>query len=137
MKNGAIVIAVLILFAAGFAPAQSDVERVMAEAAKPSPLEHNLEVLTDEIGGRVPGTPAMQRALDWGENAFQAAGGEKVHLESFSMPQSWAEGPTRISVAGPVNFRVRGVSLAWTPPTQGVFRGRVVDVGQGSAQELE
>jgi carboxypeptidase Q len=137
MKNGVIVIAVLMLFAAGVAPAQSDVERVMAEAAKPSPLEHNLEVLTDEIGGRVPGTPAMQRALDWGVDAFQAAGGEKVHLESFSIPQSWAEGATRISVTAPVNFRVRGVSLAWTPPTKGVIRGRVVDVGEGSAQDLK
>jgi len=47
------------------AAAQSDVERVRQEALKPSPLEQNLRRLTDEIGGRVPGTPAMDRALTW------------------------------------------------------------------------
>ncbi|HEV2114037.1 MAG TPA: M20/M25/M40 family metallo-hydrolase [Terriglobales bacterium] len=125
-----------MLFTSTNAYAQTDAERVMAEAAKPSALEHNLEVLTDEIGGRVPGTPAMQKALDWGMNAFKAAGGENVHLESFTIPQSWAEGATRISVTRPVNFRVRGVSLAWSPATKGVLRARVVDVGEGSAQEI-
>jgi len=43
------------------------VDRVIAEAMKPSPLESNLRQLTDEIGGRVPGTPAMNRAIDWGK----------------------------------------------------------------------
>src|SRR5205807_9262630 len=102
----------------------SDVERVMAEAQKPSPIEHNLQVLTDEIGGRVPGTPAMERSLQWGMKAFAAAGGENIHLESFTIPASWAEGATNISVTAPVNFRVRGVSLAWTPPTKGTIRAR-------------
>src|SRR5437764_12855041 len=134
----------LLIFCAAFASAQSsspsssagDVERVMAEAAKPSPLEHNLQVLTDEVGGRVPGTPAMQRALEWGQHSFEVAGGENVHLESFTIPQSWAEGATRISVTAPVNFQVRGLSVAWTPPTKGTLRARVVDVGEGDAAEL-
>jgi len=43
----------------------SGLEQVMAEALKPSPLETDLRGLTDEIGGRVPGTPAMQQAVDW------------------------------------------------------------------------
>lgn len=131
----AAVAAVLLLSTFGFA--QTEVERVMLEAQKPSPIEHNLEVLTDEIGGRVPGTPAMQNALDWGTDAFKAAGGENVHLERFTMPSSWAEGATRISVVAPVSFSVRGLSMAWAPPTHGALRGRVVDVGEGSAQELE
>lgn len=109
----------------------------MAEAQKPSPLEHNLQVLADEIGGRVPGTPAMQRALKWGLDAFQGAGGESVHLESFTIPASWAEGATHIVVTTPIKFQVRGVSLAWTPPTSGPIHARVIDIGEGSAQELQ
>jgi hypothetical protein len=51
----------LVLFAAN-----NDTEQLIQEALKPSPLESNLRHLTDEVGGRVPGTPAMQRAVDWG-----------------------------------------------------------------------
>ena len=53
--------------------AQDTTSRVIAEALKPSPLEANLERLTDQIGGRVPGTPAMQKAVRWGIDAFKAA----------------------------------------------------------------
>ncbi len=104
----------------------------MDEALKPSPLTGNLQQLTDEIGGRVPGTPAMDRAIAWAVAGFKAAGGEKVHTEKFRIPASWAEGATSVEVLSPTRFKVRAVSLAWAaalPPT----RTRVVDVGDGSA----
>ena len=48
------------------ADVNDDANQIIQEALKPSTLENNLRQLTDEIGGRVPGTPAMQRAVDWG-----------------------------------------------------------------------
>src|SRR5207237_10592116 len=97
-------------------PAQSRAERIIREASKPSPLEQNLRVLTDEIGGRVPGTDAMQEALLWGKSAFQAAGADSARLESFTIPQSWSEGATSVRVTAPVSFAVRAISMAWSPP---------------------
>ena len=96
--------------------AQSN-DAVMQEALKPStPLQENLRVLTDEIGGRIPGTPAMQKAIQWGGDAFKAAGADSVHTEEFTIPASWAEGDTEVNVVAPVKFHVRAVSLAWSPP---------------------
>src|SRR5271169_5200980 len=95
--------------------AQSN-DAVMQEALKPStPLQENLRVLTDEIGGRVPGTPAMQQAVDWGVQAFKAAGADSVHTEGFTIAQSWAEGDTQVHVVSPVKFYVRAHSIAWGP----------------------
>src|SRR5213075_2640674 len=74
-------------------------DRLIQEALKPSPLETNLRRLTDEIGGRVPGTPAMQRAVDWGVAAFKEAGADSVHTEEFTIQQSWAEGATSMTVS--------------------------------------
>ena len=37
--------------------------RIIANALGPSPLEENLRYLTDEIGGRMTGSPAMTRDL--------------------------------------------------------------------------
>jgi hypothetical protein len=108
----------------------------MQEALKPStPLQENLRVLTDEIGGRVPGTPAMQKAIQWGVNAFKAAGADSVHTEEFTIAQSWVEGNTEVHVVAPVKFRVRAVSLAWSPPLKATT-ARLVDVGMGSDAEF-
>src|SRR5882724_7154092 len=137
----------LALFAA-----DNDSDRLIQEALKPSPLEGNLRRLTDEIGGRVPGTPAMQRAVDWGVDAFRAAGADSVHTENFTLPVSWAEGATEMSVTAiptrgrdrdqklssvPVSqFRVRAVSVAWAPALLPHRHVRVIDVGEGAAEDF-
>ena len=40
----------------------------------PSPMEDNLRRLTDEIGGRVSGTPQMARAIQWGRRRVSRGG---------------------------------------------------------------
>jgi len=108
----------------------------MAEALKPSPLESNLEHLTDDIGGRVPGTPAMEEAIEWAQEAFRAAGGENVHAEKFKIPQSWAEGETRFSLVAPLEFNLHAVSVAWAPPLRPLRHVHIVDVKDGTADDF-
>src|SRR5215472_7967661 len=116
--------------------AQSAADRIMTEAMKPSRIQESLRVLTDEIGGRVPGTPAMQKAIAWGRDELARAGAKDVKTESFNLPSSWIEGETRLKVIAPVEFSVRGVSIAWAPATNGPLRARVVDIGNGSDAEI-
>jgi carboxypeptidase Q len=118
------------------AVAQNSSDQVLAEALKPSRLETNLHRLTDEVGGRVPGTPAMRQAVQWGVEAFKAAGAESVHTEEFSIRASWAEGATAASIVDPEVFKLRAVSVAWAPALAPHQRVRVVDVGGGSASEF-
>jgi carboxypeptidase Q len=115
--------------------AQSN-DAVMQEALKPStPLQENLRVLTDEIGGRIPGTPAFDQAADWAVAAFKAAGADSVHTEEFTIPTSWAEGDTEVNVVAPVKFGVRAHSIAWGPPLKPTT-ARVVDVGMGTSADF-
>lgn len=115
---------------------QSESDRVIAEALKPSSLEANLEQLTDRIGGRVPGTPAMKNAIDWGVAAFKAAGADSVHTEEFKIPNSWSEGSTKMSVVAPEAFSVRAISLGWAPPLPAKTHVRVLDVGEGTSADF-
>jgi hypothetical protein len=115
----------------------SDVNRVMTEAMKDSPLQENLEELTDGIGGRVPGTPAMQHAIDWGVAAFKAAGADSVHTEGFPLQTSWSEGETRLSISAPEKFSVRAVSIAWAPALAAHQGIRVVDIGKAEVTDFE
>src|SRR5436309_12204965 len=126
-----------------------DAERLITEALKPSPLEHSLRHLTDEIGGRVPGTPAMDRAVAWGVAGFKDAGADRVHTEEFKLPHSWAEGATVVEVSSvgtstdpklstipPVEFRARAVSVALGPALT-AKHVPVVDVGKGTPAEFK
>jgi len=127
-----------------------DAARIIQRALEPSPLESNLRRLTDEVGGRVPGTPAMQRAVEWGVQMFKDAGADSVHAEEFTIPQSWAEGATEMTISATgtaldpkltqlpkVEFRVRCVSIAWAPALAPVKHVPVVDVGSGSADDFK
>jgi carboxypeptidase Q len=143
----------IFLTLAATPPADSNAEanHILQVALEQSPLQHNLRRLTDEVGGRVPGTLAMQHAVQWGMQAFTAAGADRVHTEGFEIPNSWAEGatemtattayevnPTRVG-GGTVlsSFRVRAVSLAWAPPLAPVKHVPVVDVGEGTDADFQ
>ncbi len=111
-------------------------QRVMDEALKPAPIAENLRVLTDEIGGRVPGTPAAQRGIQWAIDAFRAAGADTVTTEPVPLKVSWAEGDTRADIVSPSRFRARAISMPWTPATRRPIHARVVSVGMGDAASL-
>ena len=117
--------------------AQSPTDKLLQEAQQAPTLEKNLRALTDEIGGRIPGTPAMAHAVQWGIDAFKAAGGENVHAEPVQLAASWTEGNTQIDVVSPVLFHLRAVSLTWTAPSTSPAQGLpVIDVAFGSDQDF-
>src|SRR5450755_4435644 len=130
----AIAIPIAPAFAADPATDKETVDRLIAEALKPSALETNLRRLTDEIGGRVPGTPAFQRAVDWGVAAFKDAGTDSVHTEEFTIQKSWGEGATEMTAClySGVAFPVRAVSVGWAPALAASKHVPIVDVGEGS-----
>ena len=114
----------------------------------PSPMEENLRRLTDEIGGRVTGTPQMAKAVEWGVAAFRAAGID-VHTEKYTLPVTWSEGDTKLLIDDPSELSsppktdagirlvpVHAVSVGWSPPLTRENAVRVVDVGYGSAEEF-
>ena len=124
--------------------------QVIQAALQPSALESNLRHLTDEIGGRVPGTLAMQHAVEWGVQAFTAAGADSVHTEGFTIPNSWSEGATEMTattsyeigatkVGGTVLsvFPVRAVSIAWAPALPPAKHVPIVDVGEGTEADFQ
>jgi hypothetical protein len=83
-----------------------------------SPMIENLRRLTDEIGGRVTGTPEMAKAVQWGIAGFRAAGVD-VHTEKYLLPVRWKEGATRLTVLSPGSptMELRAVSEGWGPAT--------------------
>ena len=106
--------------------------KIIENAMGESPLAENLRRLTDEIGGRVTGTPEAARAVAWGVAAFRDAGVD-VHTEKYTIPATWSEGATHLEVLSPAPFPVHLVSVAWAAGTPGNgLEAGVVFAGEGT-----
>jgi carboxypeptidase Q len=100
-------------------------------------MEEDLRVLTDEIGGRVTGSPAYEAALRWGVEAFRRAGVDAVELESYDAPARWEAEAARASVVSPYRFALKVTSFALAPSTPGVLTAALVDAGAGRRADFE
>jgi carboxypeptidase Q len=101
-----------------------------------SPLEDNLRRLTDDIGGRVTGSPEMAKAVDWAVAAFRAANVD-AHTEKYTLPHTWSEGATKLEVLGPASFPVSLVSLGLSPATPpGGIEAPLAFIGNGSEADF-
>ncbi|HWZ97564.1 MAG TPA: M20/M25/M40 family metallo-hydrolase [Candidatus Dormibacteraeota bacterium] len=110
--------------------------KILPQVMGDSPMAENLRRLTDEVGGRVTGTPQMARAVEWGVAGFRAAGVD-VHTEKYTLPVTWSEGETRLELIGPAQFPVRLASTGWSPATPiGGIEANVIDIGGGSEEEF-
>jgi len=111
---------------------------IIKNALASSEIEKNLRVLTDEIGGRVTGSPAAEKAVDWAVDAFRQAKVDEVLTENFTLPAGWAEGHTHLTVLSPAPFSVHLVSIGWSPATpEGGLTANVVDVGTGQEADFK
>jgi len=111
--------------------------KIIPQVMGPSPLEGNLRRLTDEIGGRVSGSPEMAKAVDWAVAAFRAEG-VTVHTEKYQLAHSWSEGDTRLEILdGMEKFPVRLVAAGWSPalPAGGI-EANVVYIGSGAEDDF-
>src|SRR5208282_6160160 len=66
--------------------------RIAGEAIYDSHAFAYLTELSDNVGARVTGSPAGQKAIDWGLAKMKAIGLENVHAEKWSMWKGWTRG---------------------------------------------
>lgn len=80
-----------------------------------------VESLTTEVGGRPQGSPAMDRARDWGVAKLKALGFENVHVETFETV-SWLRGFESAEVTGPYPHKlaVLGLGRSTSTPKGGI-----------------
>lgn len=74
------------------------------------------EDLTTTIGPRLVGSPAMERAKDWGVAKFKALGFTNIKVEQFAKP-SWTRGAESAELIAPYPMKLDIVGLGRTVPT--------------------
>ena len=112
---------------------QNDVHRLVAKMLGETPIEEDLQELCDKIGGRVTGSKANVKSVEWGLQKFQSAG-VTVKKEAFSMPSLWLEKSTTAKVSGAIDFEPMVVAKYQSPP--GKYQGQLIFVGNGTAEDF-
>ena len=119
-------------------PARALDEVLIAAAAKDSSLLPNLYHLSDVIGPRLTGSPALNRACEWAADRMRDYGLENVRLEPYTIPEGWERGEARAKLVEPANgVRIQLASYGWRPGTDGKITGEVVAITAPSIKELQ
>lgn len=119
------------------AAADPVVARLMGLLLGPTPMLQDLQELTDRIGGRVTGSPANLRAVDWALAKF-AAMGVPATKEAFRMPDLWLERSARARIEGAgIRFQPTVAAMPWSAATPaGGTRAPLLDAGTGSEADF-
>ena len=146
--KSAFLVMVVFFVAAGVALCASGPDP--APAAPPSPAEDGtmpalisiagqgmmntrpydqLEDLSDNIGGRVTGSPQAAKAIQWGLAQMRAMGLSNVHAEKWQLSHGWTRVSASAEMLAPVQRRLSVDSMGWVGSTsKGGAEGEVVPV---------
>ena len=111
-------------------PIVSNQQRVTAESLIDDALESDLayrivESLTTEVGARMAGSEAEQRARTWGVALGNELGFDRVSIEEFRMP-FWDRGELTVSLSKPYNQHLHGTALGGGAASKGSVKSEVV-----------
>lgn len=98
----------------------------LMQTALESDLGFNIvESLTTEIGPRLGGSEAEERARVWGKELGESLGFDKVTIEEFTMP-FWDRGHLHISLTSPYQQELYGTALGGAAPSKESINADVV-----------
>jgi carboxypeptidase Q len=115
------------------APPKDAATRLAGRAIGTTPLASDLAELTDGIGGRPTGSPALEKAVDWGVAKFKAIGID-VKTESYTVPTLWLGGTAEGECTAPAQFPLTLVAAPFS--ASGTLEAQVIDVGNGTAKDF-
>jgi hypothetical protein len=119
------------------APDLQVVSRIRHEGFRNSKVMEYAQTLTDTIGGRLTGSPNMKRANEWTRDALAQMGLANAHLEPYRFGRGWTSDYAMVRMLTPEVQQLYAVGLAWSPPTNGVLRGKVVKAKLESKEDFE
>ncbi len=112
---------------AAYAPVSPQmVNRIADEGFNHGQVVETIEYLTDRIGGRLTGSPALKQAETWAQSRFRDWGLKNVRAEPFDFGRGWWIEGSSVRMVQPRPLQLRAIPVAWTPPTSGPIAGPVI-----------
>lgn len=114
------------------------VTRIRDEGFRRSRVMETASELMDGIGARLTGSPNLERAHRWAAETLAGWGLSNVHRERWGpFGRGWSYQSVSVRMVSPDQAELLAMPEAWSPPTPGVVRGRVVRVEAKTKEDLE
>ncbi len=105
----------------------SDIERIIEEGTKRSQVMATLSYLTDVIGPRLTGSPALKRANEWTRDKLRSWGLQNAHLEPWGpFGRGWTLKGFSAQIVEPQCIPLIAFPRAWSPGTEGKLTAPLV-----------
>lgn len=117
--------------------AEADKKIVEQVKADEEQLKKDLTYLTTNIGPRLTGSAQMDQASHWTEGQFRALGLANVHLEPWTIANSWTRGPANGRVTSPAVHELALATAGWSPGTNGTVKGELTVIEAKKPEDLE
>ncbi|MBV8857646.1 MAG: M20/M25/M40 family metallo-hydrolase [Acidobacteria bacterium] len=119
-------------------PTPDAVERIKDEGLNRSQLMQTLEYLTDGIGPRLTGSPALRRANAWTRDRLTSWGLSNAHLEPWGpFGRGWTLKRFSAEAVEPVAFPLLAYPRAWSPGLEAPLTAELVVVDAKNEEELQ
>jgi hypothetical protein len=112
--------------------------RIRDEGFARSKVMDTAQELTDVIGARLTGSPAMKRANEWTQKQFAEWGLANAHVEKWGhFGRGWTFERSVVTMVSPSVAPLVALPKAWTPGTAGPVRGKVKRVRISSKADFD
>ena len=108
---------------------QDELSRIVGYSMMSGGASRFLETLSDDIGGRITGSPESKAAADLILHTLKYAGFDNAHFEEYTINPGWQHGPATGAVISPVHRDLYVASYGWAPGTAGPIEVPVADIG--------
>lgn len=102
------------------------INKIRDEGFNRSQVMEVLQHLTDNIGPRLTGSPAMLEANNWTKDKLTEWGLENARLEGFEFGYGWTAERVEVFMTAPRRTQLYALPLTWHPGTEGVIEGDVI-----------
>jgi carboxypeptidase Q len=137
MRNSLFIVLILLV-KCGFGQAISasasktdsqDLARIVGASMMSGGASKFLETLSDNIGGRITGSPESKATAELILHTLKDAGFDNAHFEDYTINPGWQHGAASGAVVSPVRRDLYVASYGWAPGTQGPVEVPVADIG--------
>lgn len=108
---------------------QDDLARIVGYSMMSGGASRFLETLSDNIGGRITGSPESKATADLILHTLKDAGFDNAHFEEYTINPGWQHGLATGAVISPVHRDLYVASYGWAPGTAGPVEVPVTDIG--------
>ncbi len=119
------------------APDLEVISKIRDEGFNHSQVMNTLRHLTDQIGPRLTGSPAMTEANNWTRDQLTAWGLENASLEGFDFGPGWTWESVDVRMTAPRTDELYALPIAWYPGTNAAVEGEVIYAPMSSKDDFE